>query len=388
MVKHRRLDHMQLRNRNTGTSFLAACFVLLLASVAVCQTDSSAAPPPPERPIHMLVIGDSILWGQGLKTEQKSCYGVKLWLEKNTGRKVIERIEAHSGAVIERNSATDNKTTNNREVNLALPTLHDELDRALREYVNPSEVELILVSGCGNDVGALNLLNATSTSEVAEMTESKCGRPVENLLRKILFSFPAAYVVITGYYPVFSEKTRNDFVLRALAKRFFKTPLTNKTRMSSMEVFDQLRRNSSQWYESSNDRIAKAVRNVNAEASTARVTFARIEFPPAYSFAASSTHLWGLNRSPFRMMLLLVSFGKVLLPSNDSVRAYRATGCSEVYKRPPNETPEQKKERKALNMLCKYAALGHPNKKGAVLYADAITNVLKSRFRGVTATVP
>lgn len=87
-------------------------------------------------------------------------------------------------------------------------------------------------------------------------------------------------------------------------------------------------------------------------------------------------------------MLLLLSFGKVLLPSNDSVRAYRAAGCSEIYKQPSNETPEQKKERKAQKMLCKYAALGHPNKKGSVLYADAITNILKQQFRGVTSNVP
>ena len=377
---------MQLRNART--SLFAACLVLLFASAAVCQTDSNSASPQPERPIHMLVIGDSILWGQGLKTEQKSWYRVKLWLEKSTGRKVIERIEAHSGAVIERASVTDNRTTDNREVNLALPTLHDELGNALKEYADPSAVELILVSGCGNDIGALNLLNATSTSEVAEMTESKCGRPVENLLRRILTSFPAAYVVLTGFYPVFSEKTRNDFVQRALAKRFFKSLSSNKTIMSSKEVFNRLRINSSQWYESSNDKLAEVVRNVNAEASTDRVTFARIDFPPDYSISAPATHLWGLNRSPFRMMLLLLSFGKVLLPSDDSVRGYRAAGCSEVYKRPSDETPEQKKERKAMKMLCNYAALGHPNEKGSVLYADAITNILKPRFRGITSKVP
>ena len=235
-------------------------------SVAVCQVDSNGAASHARRPIHMLVIGDSILWGQGLKTEQKSWYRVKLWLEKNTGRKVIERIQAHSGAVIERDSVTDNTTTDNREVNVALPTLHDELDKALREYANPSVVELILVSGCGNDIGALNLLSATSTSEVAEMTESKCGRPVQNLLRRTLRSFPAAYVVVTGYYSAFSEETRNDFVLKALVKRFFKTQRNNETTMSSKDVFDRLRINSSQWYESSNKSLAEAVRIVNAEA--------------------------------------------------------------------------------------------------------------------------
>jgi len=48
------------------------------------------------RELNMLVLGDSILWGEGLKTEHKSWHQVKTWLEANTGRSVIERIEAHS----------------------------------------------------------------------------------------------------------------------------------------------------------------------------------------------------------------------------------------------------------------------------------------------------
>jgi len=108
-----------------------------------------------------------------------------------------------------------------------------------------------------------------------------------------------------------------------------------------------------------------------------RVLFAKIEFPPDYSFAAHRTRLWGLNRSPFRMALVVLSFGKILLPSNDEVRRQRAASCDEVYKRQPNETPEQKKERQNGHMLCRYAALGHPNREGALLYADAITNLLK-----------
>ena len=48
---------------------------------------------------NLLVLGDSILWGQGLRDEHKSWYLVKTWLESN-GRHVRERVEAHSGAVI------------------------------------------------------------------------------------------------------------------------------------------------------------------------------------------------------------------------------------------------------------------------------------------------
>ena len=62
------------------------------------------------RQLNMLVLGDSILWGEGLKTEHKSWYQVKTWLETNTGRVVVERIEAHSGAVIETGSVDDSRT--------------------------------------------------------------------------------------------------------------------------------------------------------------------------------------------------------------------------------------------------------------------------------------
>jgi lysophospholipase L1-like esterase len=165
--------------------FLAACFLLLAPSSILCQDAQAPNNQSAARPLQMLVLGDSILWGQGLKKEHKITHHVKLWLEKNTGRPVIERIEAHSGAVIERGSLTDNHTSSNREVNVGLPTINDELDSALRFYSDPSQVDLVLVSGCGNDVGVQNLLNASNTDEVDDITESKCGRPVENLLRRI-----------------------------------------------------------------------------------------------------------------------------------------------------------------------------------------------------------
>src|SRR2546428_9261145 len=53
--------------------------------------------PPAERPLNLLVLGDSILWGQGLKEEHKAWHQVKSWLEQTTGREVREKIEAHYG---------------------------------------------------------------------------------------------------------------------------------------------------------------------------------------------------------------------------------------------------------------------------------------------------
>ncbi len=356
---------------------LTTLFLFLAVSTSLSQTVQTSSDHKASRPLHILVLGDSILWGQGLKQDHKTTYYVKLWLEKNTGRRVVERMEAHSGAVIERSSLTDNRTSANREVNVGLPTINDEVDSALSSYSDPSQVDLILISGCGNDLGIQNLLNASNVGEVDDMTEAKCGKPVETLLRRITTAFPAALVILTGYYPFFSDETRNDFVVKGLASRFFKTQ-TNNSRMSSKEVFERLKLNSKQWYQTSNNQLAEAARRINSETGAQSVIFAKVDFPSAYSFNAPKTHLWGFNRSPFRMALLILSFGKVLLPSNDEMRKHRTASCNEIYREQPNETIDQRKDRKALRLFCRYAALGHPNRKGALLYADAITNALKS----------
>lgn len=365
---------MKLR---TKLNFWIVSVVLLIAPAVFSQTPQSASNQRQVRPIQMLVLGDSIMWGQGLKPNHKPSYHVKLWLEKTTGRTVVERIEAHSGAVIEGDSISDKRASTNREVNLGLPSVLQQLDTAARAYSDASQVDLVLLSGCGNDVGFQNMLNAPRTEEVEEMTKAKCGGPMEDLLRRITISFPLAQVIVTGYYPFFSEHTRNDFIVRALARRFFKTQ-PGGPKISSKEVFKRLEVNSKQWYETSNQTLAQGAQKINAEIGRQRITFARIEFLPDYSFAAPKTRLWGFNRSPFRMVLVLLSFGKILLPSNDEVRRQRTASCNEVFSEQPNETPEQKKARKALRLSCRYAALGHPDRQGALLYADAIINILKS----------
>jgi len=355
-------------------TFAATCLVVFAAVTVFSQTSTNQQT---GRPLNMLVLGDSILWGQGLKTEHKSWYHVKVWLEKTTGRAVIEKVEAHSGAIIERSSAPESLPTPNPEVDVALPTLNEELDNAERFYSDRLGIDVVLVSGCANDVGTQNLLNATATEEIDEMTKAKCGLPMEKLLCRITTSFPAARVIVTGYYPFFSEQTRNDFILKALVRRFLQI-IPGTPTLSSKELLERLTANSNAWYQASNNALSQAVRNINSGLHREQVMFAKIEFSPEHSFAAPQSRLWQFNRSPFRMVLVLLSFGKILLPTNDEVRKQRSASCSEFFKRQPSETYAQKKEREQRRMLCRYAALGHPNRKGALLYADAILKLLKT----------
>jgi lysophospholipase L1-like esterase len=358
-------------------------FILIFSTLTLCQIPESLGQVKPnDRPFNLLVLGDSVLWGEGLKTEHKIWYQVKSWLSENTGRAVIERIEAHSGAVIESRDTIGSITVGDGEVNLALPTVRSQVDAALHYYKDGSKVDLVLVNGCANDIDAQNLLNPTiTTAEIHRMTEAKCGAPVERLLRKITSSFPNAHVIITGYYPFFSKKTREDVFMKALARRFFKND-PDSPRMRSRVTLERLTANSKGWYEASNKSIADAVAKVNtglgSSGSNSRIVFVEIHFLPEHSFGAKETQLWGLDHSPFKRLLVFLSLGKIQIETNDELRKQRNASCDELYKRRMSETRDEKEDRKKQRLICRYAALGHPNQNGAQLYADAITSQLKS----------
>src|SRR5947208_13406282 len=74
--------------------------VVFAVSGVVCQSSQTSFQNA-ARPFNMLVLGDSVLWGEGLKPEHKSWYQVKLWIAKTTGRLAIDRIETQSEAGME-----------------------------------------------------------------------------------------------------------------------------------------------------------------------------------------------------------------------------------------------------------------------------------------------
>ena len=120
---------------------------LVLSSAISGQSTLPLTPDKPaERPLNMLVLGDSIMWGQGLLEQHKAWYQVKSWLKENTSRDVRENVAAHSGAVVGVNDVPwSNDAPRDGEVSSAVPTVNHELDRALQSYASPSQVDLVLV---------------------------------------------------------------------------------------------------------------------------------------------------------------------------------------------------------------------------------------------------
>jgi hypothetical protein len=106
--------------------------------------------------------------------------------------------------------------------------------------------------------------------------------------------------------------------------------------------------------------------------------FAKIPFGPDHAFAASRSRLWGFDASFLRKLLVILSFGKVTLTTNDEVRSLRSSVCRDFFKPVPSETEAQKQTRKEQLLVCGLAAIGHPNRKGAILYAEAIKEQIQS----------
>src|SRR6266850_7609270 len=333
---------------------------------------------------NLLVLGDSISWGQGLKDEHKAWYQVKTWLE-TSGRKVSERIEAHSGAVIGAvgDSGADPIPALDGEVSRGVPSVNGQIDNALRSYADPAKVDLVLVDGCINDLDARRLLNAANApAAIVELAQQKCGPPVESLLTRIASTFPNAHVVVTGYYPILSEKSANDFFMRSLYERLY----TGTERMNPRQLRGRLIEISREWYQASNRMLATATAKVDAQltakGSRQRALFAEVVFLPEHSFAAPQSRLWSFDASAIRKLLVILTLGRVTLKTNDEQRNQRGSSCKLVLRPAATETRAQKKARETRLLQCRLAAIGHPNRRGAVMYYEAISRQLKLLISG------
>src|ERR1043166_1533272 len=134
--------HVPLARRFTLAAIAA---LLLLCSGARAQTTQSNAPRKTDQPLNLLVLGDSVSWGQGLKDEHKAWYLVKRWLQQTSGREVYERIEAHSGAVIDspEDDHDDQVMLLDGELSRAVPTVNEQITNALRAFARPTQIDLL-----------------------------------------------------------------------------------------------------------------------------------------------------------------------------------------------------------------------------------------------------
>jgi hypothetical protein len=340
-------------------------------------------------PLEMLVLGDSIMWGQGLKPEEKFFWRIKCWLQEKTNREVTQTVFAHSGALLKGAAEVPRFKSNDGEVNLPYPSINEELDHALAFYgPGNTKVNLILLDGCINDVDVSNLLNVTTDQNwLRERIHTSCKVDMHDLLKRVTDSFPNARVIVPSYYRIISDSTADNAFIRLLAKSL-NNERPEARRMTDKEMRERLIKLSELWYKVSSADIREAVETINSELAARsmppRVSFVEIDYWPEHSFSADNTLLWNFvfgstNLSGLRKFIVILSFGTTAYKPNDEVRESRIRSCNETFKAPKGvkETPAEKSSRKDHLLICRYASLGHPNEMGALVYTEAIKGHLQ-----------
>jgi hypothetical protein len=363
---------------------------LFLTGVALCpkqvfSVDSAA------RDLQMLILGDSIMWGQGLLEQQKFWYLTKEWLREQTGKNVVPHLEAHSGATIfwrgDQKYPLDRLTTFNGELNISTPTIEQQVENAVKYYesssVKPPDVDLILVNGGINDLGAFNLINPFKNKRwIEKKARQYCGEDMFALLEKISAAFRNARIIVTGYYPVVSLETSQEKlcgIINALVRekiinrirRFFGLGDSradycafNSVRQRVRELIAELSILSETWQSQTNIYLRQAVERINknhpltAGGDTRRAVFVAAPFGAKNAYAASETYLWEVEEG-----------GKVFskYKSNDNFFALRETVCECRHIMLKGFGKD----------ACYIAGTAHPNIKGAQKYAEAIQREFK-----------
>jgi lysophospholipase L1-like esterase len=299
------------------------------------------------RPLNVAAIGDSIMWGQGLRQESKFASRVAEWLRTQLqGRPVNLHHVAHSGAVIgfAENPDDEFKVKRSGEVPFSFPTIAYQARDLLSKRIDREQIDLVLFTGCINDVGIFRILTLDPTVGapwVAKLTKSVCGDAVRDLLDLAAYEnwFPNAKIAVTGYFQILSEFSDAAIMLdlvRALdvggASLVGALTALQRTKLITQ---------SAAFHLESTTALRDAVEFINTEKGVPdRAAFVDVQFRPENSYGAYNSWL-------FRVF------------ERDEVFDERKLACEgEVW-------------------YCGFASTGHPNPRGAQAYADAIGESIK-----------
>ncbi len=378
-------------------------------SKTLFRSDATAALTLRTAPFRMVAMGDSIMWGQGLADSAKFTSLTRDAIRANLGVDVELTSFAHSGAILREPTAPlVLPAVGQPEItpfNQALLTTSGEVPNSYSTILHQinvqapsttslvrSEVDLVLVDGCINDVGVQNVLNPlTATAAVQATTETKC-KAMEGVLNRAHAVFPNAAIVVTGYYPIVSALTDLSLIPPLVATVVGPAALAVAPALSlppdpvlavaaiagALHLTEAKRQNlianSLALYNTSNSVLAAAAQSASAQAGSASlITFAKVPFEPKNAYGAPARWLW------------LIPTG--LVPNDqDDVIAERGTKCHQAGALDrsvgsplvPGATAAT-----GVDMLkCERASMGHPNRAGAQAYAAAIATALQGHMPG------
>jgi len=298
----------------------------------------------------LLVIGDSVVWGQGLAEEHKTA----AILARHLGAEL--RMLAHAGAKIGIHDSY-RVTMPSAEIPCFFPTILQQLHSVPG---GADDIRWVLMNGGINDVEIQRVFNPMVAQYELELhTRNYCGRDMLTLLRRVTRRFENAVVLVLGYYPGLSHQSRPDGVERlySLVHGTEFVPV-HEPELFRNEIVDHCMR----FWKLSNGLLRGAVEHVNREAGKTRAIFVDSGMTEPNAAYAPQSLLWELD-------------------VNDPEKA-------------PDEVAEQR--RAAAELLaagplqlrqCRLSSAGHPNVAGAARMAEQCIAALGDAKRATTISV-
>jgi lysophospholipase L1-like esterase len=318
-----------------------------------------------------LVIGDSLVWGQGLEEEHKFYFITKRWLGDEVfggSRQVKLNVKAHSGSTIllnDREAAAlleaerDIRKAVHPEINVSFPSIKEQLAAARKEYSKPESVDLIMLSGGVPEVGVSKILNPfQSNYKLRADIRLYCRQHMSVLLEQTAEAFPNAVIAVIGYYPIITRYTPVKRIVNDILELYnwpgWTKPLINNplNRILWRRYRRKMIERSRIWLEDSSRELGYAVADLNARTAEDRAIFIKPPFAEEHGYGAKNSMLWRVG-----------SRGR----ATDPLSPDRNREC-----RPALEELRRHTDLRYRTRVCELASIGHPNQNGAAAIAEAV----------------
>ncbi|NNE67785.1 MAG: twin-arginine translocation signal domain-containing protein [Pyrinomonadaceae bacterium] len=343
-----------------------------------------------EQDFELLVIGDSLIAGQGLIEKDRSYNLFKDWLETEffKGKRNVNLMNhSHSGASLflaEREieglkkGNRDPKKAYHKEVNFSFPSISAQVEIAADEYkakgLDAIDVDMVLMSGSLTDITSKKILDAFDRyGPLHKLIEKHCYEGMFRFLETATNVFPSAVFTIVSYFPMVSKKSSSGEIYNAVLELYdypgFTKPILNNivTKQFFKILHNRLNKRSRIFYEESSEAIKKAIKRINEKNGRLSAVFVESPIPVDRSFETKDSLLWGMGKK-----------GR----ADDDMYDIRVEECGKAFKDIEDlDLPYGKR-------FCELSGIGHPNPEGARLYAEAIANKIKELSQKGVFRVP
>jgi lysophospholipase L1-like esterase len=325
-------------------------------------------------PFKVVTLGDSVAWGQGLKPGQKFNQRAADQIATRLGVSTdqIQRQQfAHSGAYL-RESETKPRLDPSRhrawaEVPWGTPTIFEQA-----QGPPDPDVDLVLLTAGINDIGFPTILDPTGTRDDLDRgIRENCYYDVKQLLGRVRQRYPAAVIMVGGYYPLLSEQSDLKVARVMISLLRLATQSTTGARLVSEAIGRRVARRVRFFARRQLYWLRVAVTETNGDAATRGpgILFAHPALGPRHSVGAPDNLLFSPDppdslQDWWRRFKDRPVIEALNVNPNDPMIDAREKAC-QAYQHRLGAISQAK---------CEVASIGHPNQAGAQRYTTAIVS--------------